>query len=131
MMFNSLVLISTSRSVCFFLLLSLFLFAMCEIKLATLNVNGARDFKKRLMLNELMKQKNLDIFMLQETHSDGENAADWEKEFEGLTVLSHNTSVSAGVAVLFSKSFNPLSMWLMKFLKEDYLKLELYLKVMF
>lgn len=80
MMFNSLVLISTSRSVCFFfLLMSLFLFAMCEIKLATLNVNGARDFKKILMLNELMKQKNLDIFMLQETHSDGENAADWEK----------------------------------------------------
>ncbi len=67
----------------FFFVLSLFLFAMCEIKLATLNVNGARDFKKRLMLNELMKQKNLDIFMLQETHSDGENAADWEKEFEG------------------------------------------------
>lgn len=52
---------------------------MSEVRLATLNVNGARDIKKRGMLNELMKQKNLDILLLQETHSGGGNAADWEK----------------------------------------------------
>ncbi len=95
---------------------------MCEIKLATLNVNRARDFKKRLMLNELMKQKKLDIFMLQETHSDGGNAVEWKKDFEGLTVLSHNTSISAGVAVLFSKSFNPVSYVVDKVVKGRLLK---------
>lgn len=87
----------------------LFIFAMSEVRLATLNVNGARDMKKRALLNEVIKQKNLDVIMLQETHSDRENAADWAREFEGISVLSHHTSTSAGVAVLFAKNFSPIS----------------------
>lgn len=82
---------------------------MSEVHLATLNVNGARDIRKRAMLNEVMKQKNLDVILLQETHSDVKNAADWAREFEGTSVLSHHTSTSAGVAVLFAKSFSPIS----------------------
>jgi len=31
-------------------------FAMSEVHLATLNVNGARDIRKRAMLNEVIKQ---------------------------------------------------------------------------
>lgn len=46
---------------------------------------------------------------LQETHSDVSNTADWFKEFDGLTILSHCTSLSGGVAMLFSKSFIPCS----------------------
>ncbi len=30
-----------------------------------------------------MKQNNLDMFMLQETHSNGENAADWKNDLRG------------------------------------------------
>lgn len=82
---------------------------MSEVRLATLNVNGARDIRKRAMLNEVMKQKNLDVILLQETHSAVKNAADWAREFEGTSVLSHHTSTSAGVAVLFAKSFSPVS----------------------
>ncbi len=29
---------------------------------------------------------------MQETHSDGQNATEWEREFEGISILSHNTS---------------------------------------
>lgn len=53
------------------LFLFLFIFAMSEVRLANSNVNGARDVRKRAMLNEVIKQKNLDVILLPETHSDG------------------------------------------------------------
>lgn len=102
----------------FFLLASV----MSEVRLATLNVNGARDIRKRAMLNEVMKQKNLDVILLQETHSDVKNAADWAREFEGTSVLSHHTSTSAGVAVLFAKSFSPISYVVEEIMKGRLLK---------
>lgn len=43
------------------------------------------------------------------THSDVSNSVEWVKEFDGLTILSHYTSFSGGVAVLFSKNFTPYS----------------------
>ncbi len=60
----------------------LLFFLMSEIRLATLNVNGARDIRKRALLKEIIKQKNIDVIFLQETHSDGQNATEWEREFE-------------------------------------------------
>ncbi len=36
-------------------------FLMSEIRLATLNVNGARDIRKRALLKEIIKQKNIDV----------------------------------------------------------------------
>ncbi|KAI4887913.1 hypothetical protein NFI96_014527 [Prochilodus magdalenae] len=82
---------------------------MDSFKTSTLNVNGARDGGKRAKVMELVRQKGLDVVMLQETHSDVNNSADWVKEWEGLAVLSHHTSMSGGVAVLFAKSFIPCS----------------------
>jgi len=87
----------------------LLFFLMSEIRLATLNVNGARDIRKRALLKEIIKQKNIDVIFLQETHSDGQNATEWEREFEGISILSNNTSTSAGVAILFTKNFSPIS----------------------
>ncbi|KAI4900061.1 hypothetical protein NFI96_009346 [Prochilodus magdalenae] len=78
-------------------------------KISTLNVDGARDGVKRAKVFELVKQKRLDVVLLQETNSDVNNSADWIKEWEGLAVLSHHTSMSGGVAVLFAKSFIPCS----------------------
>ena len=77
--------------------------------IATLNMNGARDGGKRAMFYELAKQKRADVFFLQETHSDGDNAVDWSKEWEGLVILSHNSTVSGGFGVLFSNNFIPHS----------------------
>ncbi|TWW78198.1 hypothetical protein D4764_11G0003190 [Takifugu flavidus] len=36
--------------------------------------------------------------------------ADWEKEWEGQVQLSHNTTLSGGVGLLFSRGFTPLSL---------------------
>lgn len=41
--------------------------------------------------------------------SDLKNAVEWTREWDGISVLSHNTAVSGGVTVLFSKSFRPVS----------------------
>lgn len=56
----------------------------------------------------LNRKKNYVIF-IQKTHSDVKNAADWMQEWEGITVLSQNTTtLSGGVGVLFAKSFCPV-----------------------
>lgn len=57
--------------------------------IASLNMNGARDRSKRVRLFELSKQKHMDVVLLQETHSDAGNDVEWD----GLSLLSHNTSI--------------------------------------
>ena len=47
--------------------------------------------------------------MLQETHSAVFNKTDWRREFEGKVILRHFSRTSAGVALLFSRDFVPLS----------------------
>lgn len=98
----------TLMLVCLLVIHFFFLF-MADIRVATLNINGGRDSRKRAHVYETMKLKVADVIFLQETHSDAKNATDWAKEWDGLTFLSHNTSDSAGVALLFSRSFIPQS----------------------
>jgi len=55
-----------------------------------------------------MVHKGIDIAFLQETHSSTDNVVDWMREFSGVSVLSHYSNVSGGVAILFSKNFKPI-----------------------
>lgn len=57
----------------------LFYFSMGDIRIASLNVNGARDRVKRSMMYELMGQKKIYVLLVQETHSDVTNAVEWGK----------------------------------------------------
>lgn len=82
---------------------------MGEFKIASLNLNGARDGMKRALLFETIKEKSIDVLFAQETHSDVNNAADWAKEFGGLSILSHKTNTSGGVAIIFSQNCIPSS----------------------
>lgn len=82
---------------------------MSTFKIASLNVNGMRDAKKWMQLYDLIKLKNIDIMFVQETHSTKENEVEWLKDWEGKIFFCHKTSLSSGVAVLFSKHFLPLS----------------------
>ncbi len=70
---------------------------MSDIRIASLNVNGARDRIKRTVIYETMNHKKIDIFLLQETHSDVTNAFEWEKEFKGLPFLSHKSHLVEGL----------------------------------
>ena len=74
---------------------------MSHFKRSTLNVNVARDVRKRACIFETLKLKKMNVKMLQEAHSD--NETDWRREFDGQVFLSHFKSTSAGVALLFFK----------------------------
>jgi len=80
---------------------------MSELKIGSLNLNGARDERKRASFFGLCSLKKLDVIFVQETHSTFDNEVDWKREWQGDVFLSHKTSNSCGVGVLFSKSFNP------------------------
>ncbi len=70
-----------------------------------------------------MKHKNIDVLFLQETLSDIENTADWIREFNGMAILSHFTSLSGGVAMLFSRNFISYSYNVEEVIKERLLKI--------
>uniref|UniRef100_A0AAV2JY17 Endonuclease/exonuclease/phosphatase domain-containing protein n=1 Tax=Knipowitschia caucasica TaxID=637954 RepID=A0AAV2JY17_KNICA len=53
--------------------------------------------------------KGVHVVLLQETHSTAEIESDWRREWGGQLVLSHGSSSSAGVAVLFSRRCLPVS----------------------
>lgn len=84
-------------------------FFMRDFKIGTLNLNGARDGQKRMCLFEFIKQKHIDVAFVQESHSDLNNEVDWKKEWDGEICLSHMSSNSGGVAILFSKKSLPIS----------------------
>lgn len=104
---NFMIMNKVAMSIAMLVLFLLLFFNMCEMNIATMNVNGLRGMNKRAEVFEMIKQKKIDVAMLQETHSDLRNAADWAEEWEGVAVLSHNTSLSGGVAILFAKNFFP------------------------
>ncbi|KAL3975157.1 hypothetical protein ACER0C_023783 [Sarotherodon galilaeus] len=82
---------------------------MSEFKIGTLNLNGARDEVKRAAFFELMDLKKLDIMLVQETHSTGDNESDWRRGCGGNVFFSHKSSCSGGVGIVFSKNFLPVS----------------------
>lgn len=108
----------TYRSSFFFVLLLM----MTLVHAASLNLNGARQALKRQELFDIMKQKSIDVMFRQETHTDALNSAAWAREFKGLTILSHKTSSSGGVGILFSKTCNPISFQTEEILKGRLLK---------
>ncbi len=81
---------------------------MSVLRVGSLNLNGGRDLHKRALLFELIKQKNIDVMYVQETHSDCFNENDWKKEWEGEVVFAHMSSTRGGVAI-FAKNALPFS----------------------
>jgi len=79
------------------------------MRVSSLNLNGARDIHKRAKLFQLIRQKNIDVMFVQETHSDCFNEIDWKKEWESEVFLTHMSSTRGGVAVLFAKNLLPIS----------------------
>ena len=75
---------------------------MCNIRVGSLNINGGRDPQKRMGSLEMIFQKKLDVAFYQETHTTCDNEVEWGLSWEGKHFLSHGTSSSAGVAILFS-----------------------------
>jgi len=92
--------------------LSLF-FLMTSMRFGTLNINGCRDAVKRFRLFDYIMMKRGSIVFLQETHTDLKNQVQWQSDWKGQVILSHGSSVSAGVAILFGPEYkeHPVSVF--------------------
>ena len=72
--------------------------------IVSLNVNGLRNQVKRRQIFDSCSSENIDILLLQDTHTSGyKEAREWGREFGGEGVWPFGTTSSAGVAILFSK----------------------------
>lgn len=74
--------------------------------LSTLKVNGAREAKK-LVVYEVVKAQI--VHFLQETHCDILDPTDWSREWVGQVLLSHDSTSSGEVGILFARSFSPIN----------------------
>lgn len=88
--------------VMYFLYCILLFLVMTTLNIGTFNVNGCRCIKKRVTLFDYLRLKQADVILLQETHTDQQNQAQWISDWKGSVLLSHGTNLSAGVAILFS-----------------------------
>ncbi len=92
---------------CGSVLLSVFLvfISMAPLRFSSLNINGCRDAVKRARLFDYITIKSSGVVFLQETHTDMTNQTQWLSEWMGQAILSHGSSVSAGVAILLAPDF--------------------------
>ncbi len=78
---------------------------MNTLSIATCNVRGLREDKKRHGVFNWLRKTNCDIIFLQETH--GHHVKDsfkWSKEWSGQSIWSRGSSHSRGVSVLFNRN---------------------------
>ena len=76
---------------------------MEEVKIATFNVHGIRDSRKRLELYKFLRYKQYDLILLQETHSTSSDEHLWQSQWSGPMLFSHGTNNSKGVVILTAK----------------------------
>ena len=79
---------------------------MDKISIASLNVRGLQDQKKRQQIFSYVKSLRLDFAVLQETHSEADTVKLWKTEYRGELIASSLNSQSAGVAILIKRNLN-------------------------
>jgi exonuclease III len=78
-----------------------------EISIASYNCNGLADYKKRRSVFTWLKEKDYNIYCLQETHSTVLDEVLWKKNWVGKIYFSHGQRNSKGVMVLINNNFDP------------------------
>ena len=74
------------------------------IKIASYNVRGVKNDKKRREIFEYLHAKKYDIVCLQETHYDETDKKKWEKEWKGKIFHSIGSNRSKGCAILVKET---------------------------
>lgn len=77
-----------------------------QITIGSYNCSGLAENKKRHDVFSWLKNKNYQIFRLQETHSLAADEVLWQEEWEGPIYFSHGSRKSKGVMILFKKHFD-------------------------
>ena len=73
-----------------------------KFRIITNNVRGVGNKEKRKSIFEYHRQ-NVDILILQETHSQPKDESIWENEWGGKAIFTHGTSAARGIAIFMSK----------------------------
>ena len=75
-------------------------------KLISRNVRGINHFRKRRTVLTWCRKQKADLIFLKETHSKKDSERQWKNEWGGDMIMSHGSSNSCGVAILFKKGFD-------------------------
>ena len=75
------------------------------LNIACFNVNGLRQNLKRKSIFYHLKNKKVDIILLQETHFSITEETLWQYEWRGKIMFGHGNSNSKGTAILIRQSF--------------------------
>lgn len=65
-----------------------FILIIDVLRVGKLNVNGARELKKRPLVLDTARTNRIDVLFLQEVHSDPNAEVLWERVWEGRVFLS-------------------------------------------
>ena len=74
------------------------------LKIISCNVNGLADSKKRRQVFNYLRQKEVDIVYMQETHSTKNSKNMWRNLWGGKIIFSHGEPNARGTAILFAKN---------------------------
>lgn len=72
-----------------------------DFLVGSLNIRGMNEKLKRLAIFNWIKNKKMDIFMLQECYCMEETRSKWEQEWGGKCLFSHGSKHSKGTIILF------------------------------
>ena len=73
-----------------------------DIKISSLNIRGMRDFIKRKKTINYMKDQDVDVFFLQETHSCKNTNKVWNAEFGHKCIFVNGFTNKCGVAIVIA-----------------------------
>lgn len=78
-----------------------------SFKIASINVNGLRDVRKRRLVFNYLKKFKRTIFLLQETHCPPGNGRLWKSQWGSSMFLTEESGNTGGIATLFSSDLDP------------------------
>ncbi len=77
-----------------------------NFQIMSFNVRGLNDRKKRRSIFKWIKQKKIDICLLQETYCTAKVENIWKNEWGGEILFSHGSNHARGVAILIKPGFD-------------------------
>ena len=79
---------------------------MVNLNIGTFNVKGLANDEKRKEIFYWLKEKKMNIYLLQETHCNNETESKFQSDWGDKYIFSNKNSQSAGVMILFNSNFD-------------------------
>lgn len=76
------------------------------VKFCTYNARGLNNFEKRKQLFSLLKYKQIDVILIQESHGRDSVKNMWQSQWGGNVVFANGCPDSRGVMILFKRGLS-------------------------